>query len=126
MELHLVDPVPVAVVGSQDRRVLVREPAPFERLAAELLAECEERLVRPRRPLATHAVEERTVLRDEVVAAKRRRLVLDAGRHEGIVARQRSVVQTRSSPPTSRSNRLLKSSSCAGLYDPSAGPSQPT
>ena len=39
VELDLVDPVPVAVVGPQHRRVLVRLPAPLERLAAGDLAE---------------------------------------------------------------------------------------
>ena len=39
MELDLVDPVAVAVVGVQHRRVLVRETPPLEWLTAEKLAE---------------------------------------------------------------------------------------
>ncbi len=40
VELDLVDPVAVAVVGAQDRLVLVREPAPLLlRLAADEAAE---------------------------------------------------------------------------------------
>ena len=35
MELDLVDPLAVAVVRPQDRRVLVRQPPPLQRLAAE-------------------------------------------------------------------------------------------
>ena len=37
--LDLVDAVPVAVVGAQDGRVLVRVPAPFDGLAAGDLTE---------------------------------------------------------------------------------------
>ena len=35
VELDLVDPVPEPVVCSKQRRVIVREPAPLERLTAE-------------------------------------------------------------------------------------------
>jgi len=49
------------VVAVQDRRVLVREAAPLERLPAELGAEGEQLLLRPRRTLAAERLEQRCV-----------------------------------------------------------------
>ena len=39
VEVHFVDPVPEAIVGTEHGRVLVRHRAPVERVAAEPLAE---------------------------------------------------------------------------------------
>jgi hypothetical protein len=79
MKLDLVDPVPVAVVRAQLRRMGVGETPPVERLASELFAEGEQRLLVPGRAFPAQRLEQRAVLRDEVVAPKRRRLVFDAG-----------------------------------------------
>jgi len=64
-----------AVVSVQDRRVLVCESAPLERLTAELGAEGEQVVLSPRSALATEPLEQRDVRGDEVVVAERRRLV---------------------------------------------------
>src|SRR6478672_406779 len=77
MELDLVDPVAEAVVRVQPRRALVREAAPFLRLAGQELAEPARLLVRPVCPLARECLDEGTVLEEEVVARERRRLVED-------------------------------------------------
>jgi hypothetical protein len=64
MELDTVVPV-------QDRRVLVRKPAPLERLASELSAEREHVVG----VLMTERLEQRCVSGDDVVVAEGRRLV---------------------------------------------------
>ena len=76
IELDLVDPLAEAVVRAKPRRVVVREPAELERLAAERRAERAQRLVRPRSALARDRLDERTVLAVEVVSLERRRLVV--------------------------------------------------
>ena len=118
VELDLVDPVAEAVVGAQLRRVLVREPSPFERLAAEQLAEPAQRLVRPAGALARDRLDERPVLAVEVVALERRRLVPGArgdGRHGVIVLRaggvrylpcRRRSLQSRFASSSMRSRRV--------------------
>ena len=53
MELHLVDPVAEAVVRPETRHLLVREPAPLQRLAAEERPERPQRLVGPARALSS-------------------------------------------------------------------------
>ena len=63
------------VVPAQDRRVLVREAAPLERLAPELRSEREQVVLGLRRAFATERLEQRRVTGDEVVVAERRRLV---------------------------------------------------
>ena len=70
VELDLVDPVAVAVVGAQDGRVLVRLPAPLERLAARDLAERAGAVVGPAGALALERLDQRPVLLEEVVAAR--------------------------------------------------------
>src|SRR5215212_8594850 len=62
VELHLVDALAEAVVGPKPRRVLVREPAPFERLAAQLVAERPAALLGPAAALAMERLDQRTVL----------------------------------------------------------------
>jgi hypothetical protein len=64
-----------AVVAVQDRRVLVREPAPLDRLASELCPEGEQVVLGRPRTLAPERLEQGKVRGDEVVVAKRRRLV---------------------------------------------------
>ncbi len=96
MELDLVDAMAVAVMCAQDRRMLVREPPPFERRAAGDLAERGEPILRERPALAPHRLDERPVLRIEVVAAKRRRLVEDGA--GGIVSHPEGLVQNRAQP----------------------------
>src|SRR5205823_4725514 len=63
------------VVAVEDGRVLVRQAAPLERLAAELRPEGEDLVFRRGRALAAQPFEERRVPRDDVVIAERRRLV---------------------------------------------------
>jgi len=62
MKLDVVDPVAEAVVGAQHGRVLVRKPAPLERLTSELVAEREQRVLGPVGTLALNALEQRPVL----------------------------------------------------------------
>jgi hypothetical protein len=78
VELDLVDPLAVAVVRLQARRVLVREPAPFERLAAERCAERGDLVLPGAATLAAHRLDERSILLVEVVRRERRRLVRGA------------------------------------------------
>ena len=59
VELDLVDPLAVPVVRAQHRRVLVREPPPLERLAAERLARTRRAGLPGRAALAAHALDER-------------------------------------------------------------------
>ena len=75
MKLDRVDPLAVAVVGAELRRVLVREPPPLERLAGEDPAEGRALLRGPARPLPLERLDERTVAPEEVVPRERRRLV---------------------------------------------------
>ncbi len=88
VELDLVKPLAVAVVATQDGWVDVREPAPLERVAAELDAERRGALLPGGTALAPQRLYERPVLREEVVALERRRLVAggaDANCHGAIV-----------------------------------------
>ena len=75
MELDLVDPLAVAVVCPQLRRILICEPAPFERLAAERLAERGDLRLPGRAAFPAESLDESRVLFVEVVAGERRRLV---------------------------------------------------
>ena len=63
MKLDLVDPLAVAVVRPQHGRVLVREPAPVERLPAERLSPRDEPLLVRPAALAPQRLDERPVLR---------------------------------------------------------------
>ena len=63
----------------QPRRALVREAAPFLRVAGQQFAERARLLVRPDRPLARERLGERPVFEEEVVAREPRRLVEDVG-----------------------------------------------
>ena len=87
MELDLVDPLAEAVVRPQDRRVLVGEPSQLERLAAAEAAERRAALFRGAAALAPERLHEGLVLREQVVALERRRLVCcaEAGRGHQIV-----------------------------------------
>jgi hypothetical protein len=64
---------PVGAV--ENRRMLVRQAPPLERLAPELGPEGKQVVLGPRPTLATKRLEQRRVRRDEVVVAERRRLV---------------------------------------------------
>ena len=76
MELDLVDPVAVAVVGDQARRVDVREPAPFLGLLAAGASRPERQMVeRPARLVPLDALDEGGVGGEDVVVGERRRLV---------------------------------------------------
>ena len=75
VELDLVDPLAEAVVRTQHRRMLVREPAPLERLAAEGRPEGGDLRLPGRAALAPQRLDEGRVLLVEVVARERRRLV---------------------------------------------------
>jgi hypothetical protein len=85
VELDLVDPVAVAVVGAQLRRVLVGQPAPFLRpLAAGQAAQLGERGERGVVRVPPGRLDEDGVTRDRVVADQRRNLVGDlVGRADG-------------------------------------------
>ncbi len=87
MELDLVDPLAEAVVRPQDRRVLVGEPSQLERLAAAEAAERRAALFRGAAALAPERLHQGLVLREQVVALERRRLVCcaEAGRGHQIV-----------------------------------------
>jgi hypothetical protein len=80
MKLDLVDPLAETVVRPQLRRMLVCEPAPLERLAAEQGAERTQLRVRPGSALACDGFDQRPVLAVEVVPRERRRLVRARGR----------------------------------------------
>ncbi len=75
VELDLVDPLAVAVVRPQDGRMLVREPAPLERLAAERRPEGGDVSLPRRTALPAQRLDEHRVLLVEVVARERRRLI---------------------------------------------------
>ena len=83
VELDLVDALAVAIVRPEPRRMLVREPAPFERLAAERLAEGGDLLLPGRAALPAQPLDERGVLLVQVVARERRRLVRASGSCDG-------------------------------------------
>ena len=80
MELDLVDALAVAVVGAQHRRVCVRQPAPFERLAAGERRGPPDAFLRPSRALAPEAVLERGIGRERVVVDERGGWLAYAGR----------------------------------------------
>ena len=75
VELHLVDAVAVAVVGAQLGRVLVRLPAPLDRLAAGDLAHRADLRLGPAATLAVQRLDQRAVLLEDVVRLQRRDLV---------------------------------------------------
>ena len=75
MELELVDPLPVAIVRAEPRRMLVREPPPLERLAAEHASERGNAILERAAALAPQPLDERPILCEKVVADKRWRLV---------------------------------------------------
>jgi hypothetical protein len=83
VELELVDALAVAVVRSQRRRMLVREPPPFEWLAAERLAERGDLLLPGRSALPRDGLDKWPIRREEVVAHERRRLVRRRARDPG-------------------------------------------
>ena len=88
MELDLVDSLAVAVVRQELRRVLVREPAPLERLAAENLPERRDLFLPGRAALAPQTLDQRRVGVKEVVVLERGRLVRRSracDRHSSIV-----------------------------------------
>jgi hypothetical protein len=73
VELDLVDPVPVPVVGSKHRLVLVRLEAPADRLRASRdLTDRQRALLGPLGPLAAKRLDERPVLPEDVVILERR------------------------------------------------------
>src|SRR5207253_2439722 len=77
-ELHLVDPIPVAVVRPQGRRVLVRQAAALERLGRPGTgAQGADPLLERLRALAPHRLDQRHVRLVDVVALERRSLVED-------------------------------------------------
>jgi hypothetical protein len=69
------------VVTAEDRRVLVREAAPLDRLASEFSAEREELVLREDGALAAQAFQEGRVARHDVVVAERRWLIRRAHSH---------------------------------------------
>jgi hypothetical protein len=75
VELDLVDALTEAVVRAQDGRVLVREAAELERLAAAEPAERGAPLLRRAAALAPERLDERPVLGEQVVPCERGRLV---------------------------------------------------
>jgi hypothetical protein len=75
MELDFVDPVSVAIVRAQDRRVLVRLAAELDRLAARERPDLARLVARPLRALALERLYQHLVLLEDVVADERRRLV---------------------------------------------------
>ena len=78
IELHLVDPVAVAVVRSQDRLVALGALGVGQRLgAAGQLAGVAEAVDSPAAALALHGFPQRQVRLEHVVGHERRRLVLD-------------------------------------------------
>src|SRR5262245_65143608 len=94
MELDLVDAMPEAVVGAEDRRVGVGEPSPRHRLAAGLDAEPPQTLARPAGALALDRIHEDAVGGEEIVTLERGRLV------QHLVGRWHEVRVPR--PPASR------------------------
>ena len=108
MELDLVDAVAEAVVRAQYGRVLVREAPPLERCAAEFGSERKDALVRPAGPLTVERLDERPVLRDEVVIAKRRRLIRD---------RDGNAASLRRAKETGRGLRETRSEVCGNVRE---------
>ncbi len=89
VKIDLVDPLAVAVVRAELRRVLVREPAPLERLTAEHLAAHADPFLVCAFALAPQRLDKRPVLGEQVVVDERRRLVgrrAANDRHRAIVA----------------------------------------
>jgi hypothetical protein len=78
MELDLVDPVAETIVRAQAWWILVRQPSPLERLSGQEGAERARARGRPAGAFTLERFGERPVLRKQVVAVERRRLV-DAG-----------------------------------------------
>ena len=89
MELDLVDPLAVAVVRAQTGRMLVREPAPLEGLAAQRPPERDDLRLPRRAALAAQPFDERCVLLVKVVVPERRRLI---GRRDGVEVAIRAIV----------------------------------
>ena len=83
VELDLVDLLAVAVVRAEPGRMLVREPAPLERIAAEQLPERRHLLLPVTAAFAAERLDERRVLLVEVVVRERRRLVAAARPDDG-------------------------------------------
>jgi hypothetical protein len=78
MELGDVDPVAVAVVGAELRRVLVRQPPELDHvLAAGNLADLRDPLGGPVRALALDRLDHDPVGLEDVVVDQRRGLVAD-------------------------------------------------
>jgi hypothetical protein len=75
VELELVDALTEPVVRAQDGRVLVREAAELERLAAAESPERRAALLLAGASLPAQRLDERPVLGEQVVARERRRLV---------------------------------------------------
>ena len=75
MKLDLVDPMAVAVVRAQPRRVLVGLKAPADGVAAPRGADLAAALERPAAALARQRLDERDVVVEEVASFERRRLV---------------------------------------------------
>jgi len=84
MELDLVDAVAVAVVGAQDRRVLVGLHAPVHRLPAPGGPDGADALDVGAAALALQGFDERAVVGEEVAAGQRRGLVGDGVGGHGV------------------------------------------
>ena len=77
VELDLVQAVAIAVVGAQDRLVLIGQHAPAQRLGARQPPECDRAIVRPGATLALERLDQRRVRREDVPVLQRRGLVED-------------------------------------------------
>jgi hypothetical protein len=78
VELDLVDPVAVAIVGAELRRVLVRLPAELDHLgAAGDLTNLGDPPLGPAGALPAHGLGHHPIGREDVVVRQRRRLVGD-------------------------------------------------
>jgi hypothetical protein len=75
VELDLVDAVAVAVVRAQDGRVLVCQAAPLDRFAPGDLTDRADLLLGPARALPVQGLDQRAVLREDVVGLQRGNLV---------------------------------------------------
>jgi hypothetical protein len=75
MELDLVDPVSEPVVSPEARRILVRKPAPLERLTCQERTERCRTFARPPATLLVERFDEQRVLPKEVVTDERRWLI---------------------------------------------------
>ena len=76
MELHLVDPVPVAVVRPKGGRIPVRFGAQPQRVTAGNRPEREETVSSPLACLAGHGLSKHHVLLEQVAVLERWRLVV--------------------------------------------------